>query len=379
MPSSIPADIIRLLQAGHFNNARQVIHERFQGTVPDLSVGLALAVACRGCGDADAALEALDAALTYSPHDLSALILKGDIYYDTKRKRLAMQCYANVLKIVASATQLPADIQSALPRIDSRYHEVATAMHQHINGALTSSPETKKLPRFQEAMKLMRGEADMYYSRPRAFYYPGLPHRQFYPNSLFDWADDVMQGTSTILGELQSITNSEGFEPYMQRHQQGPTGRVHSLLDSDQWQALFLLKDGERIAPYTDACSGTLDILSKVPLAAIPGRGPMALFSRLNAGGHIAPHNGFFNTRLICHLPLVVPKNCKLRVGNETHEWQLGQLVVFDDSIEHEAWNHSQEKRDILIFDIWHPDLDADEREAISQLYQSIDTFEANN
>ena len=47
------------------------------------------------------------------------------------------------------------------------------------------------------------------------------------------------------------------------------------------------------------------------------------------------------NTRLICHLPLIVPNGCWLRVGNETREWEEGKLLIFDDSIEHEAKNPS--------------------------------------
>lgn len=377
MSRSIPTEIIQMLQTGRFDEARKTINELYQGTIPSLSIGLALAVACRGSGDVDAALSAIDAALTFAPHDISALILKGDIYFDAKQKRMAMQCYASALKAAAVAAQLPSDIQAALPRIESRYQNIANEMHNHISDAMVTSPESQKLPRFQEAMRLLRGEADMFYSKPRAFYYPGLPHRQFYPNQMFDWADKVMAGTSVILNELEKITDSTGFEPYLQRHQQGPTGRVHSLLDSDEWQALFLIKDGKRVNQYADVCTETLEILNNVPLAEVPGRGPMVLFSRLNPGGHIAPHNGFFNTRLICHLPLVVPPNCSLRVGNETRDWRKGELMIFDDSIEHEAWNRSNSKRDILIFDVWHPDLNEDEREAISVLCESIDNFGA--
>lgn len=39
----------------------------------------------------------------------------------------------------------------------------------------------------------------------------------------------------------------------------------------------------------------------------IPERSPNVLFSRLAPRTRIPPHNGFLNTRLVCHLPLIVP------------------------------------------------------------------------
>ena len=39
---------------------------------------------------------------------------------------------------------------------------------------------------------------------------------------------------------------------------------------------------------------------------------------------------------------------------------------MFDDTIEHEAWNDSVETRVILIFDVWNPFLSEAERELVS-------------
>jgi aspartate beta-hydroxylase len=99
------------------------------------------------------------------------------------------------------------------------------------------------------------------------------------------------------------------------------------------------------------------------------------LFSLLRPGAHIAPHNGYTNVRLICHLPLIVPGHCTLRVGNETRSWREGELMIFDDSIEHEASNGSSELRAILLFDVWRPEVTADERTLVSALLKSVDAF----
>jgi len=70
-----------------------------------------------------------------------------------------------------------------------------------------------------------------------------------------------------------------------------------------------------------------------------------------------------------------LPPDCRLRVGNSVREWRMGEAMVFDDTIEHEAWNDSDELRAVLIFDIWNPALTADERDFISRTLASVDGF----
>ncbi len=59
---------------------------------------------------------------------------------------------------------------------------------------------------------------------------------------------------------------------------------------------------------------------------------------------------------------------CRFRVGAETRFWQRGEAFVFDDTIEHEALNPSDQLRIVFIFDVWHPDLSAVERDAVAAL-----------
>ena len=103
----------------------------------------------------------------------------------------------------------------------------------------------------------------------------------------------------------------------------------------------------------------------------IAGASPNALFSLLAPGTAIPPHVGYNNTRLVCHLPLVVPDGCWFRVGAETRDWERGQAFVFDDTIEHEAMNPSEQLRVVFIFDLWHPDLRPAERAAVAAMIGS--------
>ena len=79
----------------------------------------------------------------------------------------------------------------------------------------------------------------------------------------------------------------------------------------------------------------------------------------------------------LIHLPLVVPENCLLRVGNQERAWEEGKLLIFDDSVEHEARNGGKETRIVLLFDIWRPELTEEERVFVATVFSGITAFDA--
>ena len=104
-------------------------------------------------------------------------------------------------------------------------------------------------------------------------------------------------------------------------------------------------------------------------------RSPAAMFSVLQPKTRIPPHTGVANFRLVVHLPLIVPGHCGFRVGGETREWRVGNAWVFDDTIEHEAWNDSDQIRIIFICDVWNPRLSVEEQVAIDKVIAATDAF----
>lgn len=103
-------------------------------------------------------------------------------------------------------------------------------------------------------------------------------------------------------------------------------------------------------------------------------------FSSMSPNTQIAPHYGAGNIKLRCHFPLFVPKENEkayLRVGSETCHWKEGEMLMFDDTYEHEAGNLSSENRVILLIDIWHPDLHVQEREAIKGMFHEVEEMVA--
>ena len=122
-------------------------------------------------------------------------------------------------------------------------------------------------------------------------------------------------------------------------------------------------------------CPRTAAILESLPLCRIREHAPEVMFSVLTPGTHILPHRGVTNTRVVCHLPLVVPEDCALVVGGETHVWREGEAVAFDDTYEHEAWNRGSRTRVVLIIDVWNPHLTAAERDAVATLAGAMGDF----
>ena len=121
------------------------------------------------------------------------------------------------------------------------------------------------------------------------------------------------------------------------------------------WNGYYFYRHGARRDENCARCPATSAALDRLPLPQVREHAPEVLFSVFTAGTHLLPHRGVTNTRVVGHLPLLVPEDCALNVGGEIHVWQEGRVVVFDDTYEHEAWNRSQEMRVVLIFDLWNP------------------------
>lgn len=214
--------------------------------------------------------------------------------------------------------------------------------------------------------------------RPKFLYFPGIPSQPYYPRSRFPAFDELEAGTASIREELSiALTQEQSLEPFLGRGSpQGGDTMLSATGDQPAvWDAYFFYRHGSRYDQHCNDCPQTTRLLDSAPLVRIREHAPEALFSVLRPGTNILPHRGVTNTRLVTHLPLIVPPDCALRVGGETHVWQPGQCVTFDDTFEHEAWNHSNETRVVLILDCWNPDLTEPERHALTDLVEGIGKF----
>lgn len=124
-----------------------------------------------------------------------------------------------------------------------------------------------------------------------------------------------------------------------------PVFDAHGMAGTTGRGACYLWRNGESL-PANRACSPTTTAaMGQLPLMFSGKPCHNVFFSRLKAGATIPPHTGMINTRLIGYLPLIVPDRCGFHVGKDVRQWEKGRDWLFDDSIEHEAWDRSGEDR----------------------------------
>jgi aspartyl/asparaginyl beta-hydroxylase (cupin superfamily) len=212
-----------------------------------------------------------------------------------------------------------------------------------------------------------------YHSDPTHYSFPGLTEREFHPRRLFPWIAEVEAATDEIAAELEAVMGAERAElvPYVQYEDHLPMDQWRPLNRNPDWTAIHLLLNGQKVDANARHCPRTMALLETLPQPQVPGASPNAMFSLLAPNTRIPPHVGIANTRLVCHLPLIVPEGCWFRVGAQTRYWQRGEAFVFDDTMEHEALNPSDQLRVVFIFDVWHPDLTSTERDAVAALIGS--------
>lgn len=332
---------------------------------------LLLAQAAHVLGDAAGEEAGLRDALKQDVRHLGALLAMGELKARAGDDRAAASWFRSALHRASEAPPPPA-MGPALERASAFLQRSAGEFEHHLLGALGDSV---RLPRLKHAIDLLTGKVPLYLQRPSMFYFPGLPQRAFYERHEFPWLADVEAMTPAMQRELEArLAVGDRFRPYIETRADRPAS-TNSLRDDSNWGAHYFWKDGAVVEAHAAAAPATMAALALAPMPIIANRSPMALWSRLEPGTHIEPHYGMLNTRLICHVPLVVNADCALRVGPETRTWNLGEALVFDDSFEHEAWNRGRDTRVILLFEIWRPEIGPEEQAALVRLFETIDRY----
>lgn len=159
----------------------------------------------------------------------------------------------------------------------------------------------------------------------------------FLPPSDSPWTKELEAGFPDIKGEFEALDR--------RRFKRWP----ETLIYNHGWEAFGLLAFGTRFEDNLRLCPRLAAILERIPGLTTAG------FSVLAPGTVISPHVGYTSTVLRCHLGIVVPGDCGIRVGGETRSWREGECLVFDDTVEHEAWNLSDRARVVLLLDVVKP------------------------
>ncbi|MEY2882424.1 MAG: hypothetical protein RL490_148 [Pseudomonadota bacterium] len=372
---------IAALQRGDAAAARAPFEQITASGRATPQIWLLLAQSCQMLGDHAAARAALGPVLAADAGNPYALVMQGEMHTADGDDRAAIGWLDRALAAADGLTGLPADLVTRLQAAAALRDGMTARFRGAMSAALTAAgvDEQAAGDRFAESLAIVAGQTRPYLQEPTSFYFPGLPQRAFYDPADFPWAAALAAATPAITAEAAAVlANRAGMAPYVQRPSDRPA-KAHSLMDDPRWSAFHLIQSGEPVAANAARCPATMAAIRDLPIPVIAGRSPMVLFSILAPGTHIQPHNGMLNTRLICHLPLIVPPDCRLRVGNTTRSVRAGEVLIFDDSIEHEAWNDSDQMRAILLFEIWRPELTAAERQALTVMFESVSRYDSEH
>jgi aspartate beta-hydroxylase len=373
------------LRGGRVPQALDLLHRAALADPRDAVTQLHLGRAFDAAGDIAAALQAYEAAVRLRPDFSVARLYWAASLERANRIDRAVVQYVRALEDAQKSGRWlkPESTPPALRQLVE--HAVAT-VRENRNLAFASLFEPlvnrfgkNSLARVAQALRIyFKQEAAVFpdpRQRPTFLFVPGLPAAPYLDRALFPWIGDLEAETANVQAELgRLLPDSRGRERVFDTAELEQANlRGDGIAPS--WTGYYFYRYGLRREDNCGACPHTARALESIPLSRVRAHGPEVLFSVFTPGTHLLPHRGVTNTRLVGHLPLVIPENCALKVGGELHAWAEGRVVIFDDTYEHEAWNRSSSIRVVMIFDIWNPYLTEVERLAFADLIAAIGDF----
>jgi len=374
---------VRMLARGDAGQASELFRRATQADPNHPNLWSNLASSLHALNRLPEELDALERALALEPRHLGALLQKGMLLEATGDPRNAARVYRDAIATLSGAPTPPeaaAVLEHARAAVAQDDAALAAQIEQRLAG-IRAGDGQRRHRRVDHCIELLTGKRTRFTPQPTFLYFPELPAVEFFDREDFPWLDAIEAASDDIRTEMMDvlISDREGLEPYVAYREGLPLNQWKELNHSRRWSAYFLWNQSVPQPAHLARCSRTAQVLRGAPQCDVAGRAPTAFFSILDAHTRIPPHTGVTNARLTVHLPLVVPPDCGFRVGSETREWVPGKAWVFDDTIEHAAWNDSDVPRGILIFDVWNPLLNAVERDLIRAAFEVVATYYGAN
>jgi len=168
----------------------------------------------------------------------------------------------------------------------------------------------------------------------------------FYDPSQFPFLKPLVDNFAVIRQELLDIIGAGKENQWMNTFPHYVKSEQHKA-----WKVFSFLFFNMKLPQNAKLCPKTAGLVYSIPEIL------SCDYSYMNPHTHVLPHKGYSRMVLRCHIPLIVPDEelCALRVGDQIKHWKEGELIIFDDSFEHEAWNKSDNRRVVLMFDIPNP------------------------
>jgi tetratricopeptide (TPR) repeat protein len=353
--------------AGEFDAARSLLEQAVQSADAGIGLWMKLSAMRKAAGDLKGALAAVDRALAISPLDFSALLSRA-VILDGLGDPGAGEEFGNALAQLPSDQDIPEPMKPAVAYARRKRDDHRGALEQRLIASLPPDLDSAERARAERFISNRSSRTRHYHQEPSDFHYPGLREIEVHDRAQFTGLEALEEATADIRAEFDALIAAEAAEmvPYIQYPDRVPMRQWKELNHNPKWTAIHLLQNGRRIDANARHCPKTLEAVAHMDQPQVAGASPNAMFSLLAPRTRIPPHTGVANTRLVCHLPLIVPPDCGFRVGETIREWRPGEAFVFDDTIEHEAWNDSDQLRVVLIIDLWPPALGPNDRQAVS-------------
>ncbi len=416
------ADARRLLEAGQLAAAERAYASVLDGAPEDIEALNIVALGSLRTGDPKRALELLEKAAAAAPDDSATQHHLGTVYEtvgDAVRAEAAharavrlepsffrarmswAACLEEALKFEDAVIQYKRALDDA--QSQGRWLDPATtppALRPLVEHAVLAVRKGRRaafdallaplrakyghdsMTRMDRCLRIYFDEEPPVYpdprQRPTFLLFPDLPTSAYIDLGQFDWIDALQASTSAIRAELERLLPSPTGSERVFESEALEAENLRGIDATPTWNGYYFFRHGIRRDENCLKSPATTRALEALPLPMIREHGPEVMFSVFTPGTYLKPHRGVTNTRVVGHLPLIVPEECALNVGGEIHEWREGRVVVFDDTYEHEAWNRSRSTRVVLIFDLWNPYLSEAERAAVTDVVAAMGDFRSS-
>lgn len=377
----------RELALGRPQRAIEYLRRAARSNADEAQIQLSLGSAYLAVRRPDEAREALARCLELAPHAYVARLQYATALEQSGRPDAALpQFFSAVVRAQKQGRWLSDASTAPMLRAQVK-HAMRTAFagrKRLFEGLLAPYVERHgeaAMARVAKCLKIYLGEIPPNYPDPRQIpkflYFPDLPPTAYFDRKLFPWYEILESRWTVVRDEMNAVLHEpDALAPFLGDHPPAAMKEYLGGVETPVWDAYFFYRHGERFDAHHARCPGTSAALESLPtLVRIRDHAPEVCYSVLTPGTHILKHRGVTNTRLVTHLPLVIPENCAINVGGEEKVWREGEVFSFDDTYEHEAWNRSERTRVVMLLDVWNPYLTPAECEAITGLIEGIGDF----
>lgn len=367
------------LQRGDFNEAEAHLRAFTRGSPGDVQALSQLAQALYRQGRLEAALDSYRQLLRIEPRRALLYLTIGCLYLELGDSDRAAQVFSlgeavdpNLLSLWQRRETDPAIARMSRTAREAlcRHH---TALHVEAVDSLGEAAGTRRIrDALWPLLDTRPVEYDHPLHRPQVFYIPGLQSTGFFDTEALPWRAQLESSFADIAAEITAGLDLEADgRPYLGNGHRLEGAQWEPLVNKKSWTSVHLYSRGTPNAAVLGKFPRTLAALEQVPLATRRGTPGEVFVSVLAPRTTIPAHYGVSSAILTAHLPVVVPPGCGLQVHDETRVPQEGKLMVFDDTWQHSAWNHSDRQRVVLIFELWHPGLSELEQRAIDRSFEA--------